>query len=864
MFIKIWYSKYPMKRAYLLFLFFLFVCILLPHVEAKEIFNGFVYGFEQKVVDSQPITFNLAGGRVKFTLDDSDFYIVPSGQCKGNSIYTFCVLAYYDDSCLAHNPDVSTTPKCVLGTSSIGASAPAARISIDKKEVKLTVTSSLSNATLFLNEQYTVKLTLKNDGDLPISNIGIEDTFPTELRLISSNFGSISRNTFRYERSYLAPGDTIYLEYVVVPQKFVEATQAALISYTAGGKSFEISQKPIVVKLSAPLLTTFTFLNNQNQKVTPDSNVTYTLQINLTNLRPSRVAATDFFIQYPSKWEVVSRDVRFKAGNFSGQVDQSILLEDKIKILENGEYTIPISYYVDGFFYTTEVKINTLKKAAVSKEPAYSYSMDLLIPRQGEFLEGSVTTIGAVFKNTGDLPLTNVVVVIDAGDYLIESYPISQILPGNSISFNSKPLVLPDVVDTYQLPVRLFGYAGNISKNISKSISVFPLQKAVSISTAHQRVSDTEFTIVQTLKNNLRQPIREIETITYIPQNVYSTQSEYYRYYPLIDSSSSIILNSFKVNVPFGETATLLVGATVGDLSTDFFAYHLENYSITNTQPALGSLDVSVLVPKSIAVGTWVDIPITYYNPSSTRFVKIRSNFVSQSSLHEFVVDPYLVELAPYEKITRNLRIFVYDNSTSTLGRLFVYYDDANLDMYSSIHNLSTLILGELPVDIDGTYEFRGSSIVLSLEQVKGSVADVEVLIGNKTYAYSLVYGKQVEDSILLTELEALRILANGLSANMFVSGVAVPLKLDFLRPDLEIVAPNAVFRANQTESALTSPNVTQTQDELESSLNRDVVVTNSYQLKVFDGLSKGNIYYLYLGVLLFVVIVYFYWRLKE
>jgi hypothetical protein len=879
-FIKICSQMYIMKRAqqhiyFILCCFFLLV-FFFPTAHAKEIFNGYVYGFEQRVFDGQPISFTVSGGRLR-VLTESEQFIVPLDQCRGNEVFTFCLIAYYEDSCLAHNPSVSTSPKCVLGADALGTPSSAARISVDKKDPKLTISSTLSNATLFVGEAYKVKLTLKNEGELVIRDLRIDDIYPREIIMTGSNLGTISRNSFSYERPTIAVGETVELEYTIVPQKLIETTQLASISYRAGGVSYEVSHKPITIKIQEPLGISLLFLDSQDRVVTPDINKTYTLLVNLTNKRPSSTIVSDLHVVFPTTWDVKQTSNLVLSNNtytFDGQIRDFTSVRYTVTLRDYGPFNASYSYSVLSNSYSSRVLVNSVKSPLPSKQPQADFTVDLLIPRNGEFLEKSSTAIGVIVKNTGSVPLNDVLVVLDAGEFLIQSFEVDSLAVGETLSYNSDIISLPLVASKKTYPISVSGYYQNLTRQSSKSLSVFALSESLLFSVTHQKNpnSKTEYTVTQSVKNVLRQPIREVEITTFIPQTVQSSQDYYYRYYPLIDSSASVTLNAFKVDVLEATSATFATVATLGDLQSDSFAYLVDEFEISNPAKSAGELSVKVGSLTQIPYLDWTVVEVTYQNPSQTRFFDIRSSFFSQNSVGKFETSNQLADLASGERVVRKFLIFPYLLNQSKLGTLWVSYRDEAANSYVLEVPISGTVKEQLyeELKLQSSYDIVGSDLLLQLENENTYSIQFSFPYLNSSSNYSILPNSKLNLTLGISELEAMRIFANGLSLTIYERGAEIPLKLDFLRPDINLATDlvsqstsSSTQVVNQTGGQTSNAITNSSSDNLETEVPA-IVVESSYRGGLFGLGGKINIFYIYIFVLFGVIVLYVFWRIRE
>jgi hypothetical protein len=849
-----------MKRT-CVYVFCIFTLVLaFPLVEAKEIFNGYIYGYEERVFDGQPISFTPSGDRVRVSLGDGSFYVLRAGECRGNDVYTFCLLTFYADSCEAHNPQVSSSPRCVLGSNSVGAAASAARFSIDRKDVKLTITSSLSNATLFLGEQYKVTLTLKNEGELPIRDLRIEDVYPSEILLVSAQQGSISRNTYFFERYVLAVGETLILEYTLLPRLAVETTQRASISYVAGGQSFETSHSPIVVKLQQPLQFSVHFLDRQQNRVTPDVNQTYAAVINITNRRPNAVVIEDLEMQFPSG--LLFHDLNNRTFSFQGQLHSSIVSIYDGEFQTPGPFSIPISYRIDGISYMTNITLQTLKQSqsaqVVLKE---DFSVDLLIPRSGEFLERSSTTIGVLVRNIGDLPLSDLILVFDAGEYALESFEVSSLGVGEARSFNTKVIQLPRVSTQVTLPVRVDGYMKSVNRSKSGTIRVYPLGEALVFSHQVQKnaLNPTEFTITQSVRNVLRQPIRDVEFLSVMPDTVKSFERDIYRLFPLIDAQQQVVLSSHKVEIPQGVSANFSSVATVGNLQDDFFAYFVKDFMVSNEVAPVGSLQIKVSLPADFSYLEWNDVIVTYQNPTSTRFFDVVSYFHSPFALGDFATSNILVDLAPGESITRTFKVLPFGLTLQNASWLYVSYRDASVTQYGAQFEIAPPVIERAfsQSDLSIHYELHGEILELVLVNSGNSNFELSFPLIQNASTQNITVGETVL-AMTLSEVEVMRILAEGLSVNLFANGAQMPLKIPHLQANLDVLQ---IQEPGDSSSGLASMEVQNVDLSSGAREEPSLVVTKTFRERVFD---TKNLYFVYVGVLLLSLCVYLFWKVRE
>lgn len=212
---------------------------------------------------------------------------------------------------------------------------PQIKVKITSLEPDITIERTFSTTSPNLNEEITVTVTLKNEGDKRASNIKYKDTYPTAIKVSSGG------NTKTWE-GYLNIGEEETFKYTLKAEEIISFDSTATLSYKFNGN--EKTKKSSTETIDVQKLYSIT------QKISTeaaDKNEIITYNLTITNKDESkRLTIENLEITLPSKIDLVKAPSELKKQDnkltFKGEIEkkQSKTLTIKIKSSRAGKFTI--------------------------------------------------------------------------------------------------------------------------------------------------------------------------------------------------------------------------------------------------------------------------------------------------------------------------------------------------------------------------------------------------------------------------------------------------------------------------------------------------------------------------------------------
>ncbi len=761
MFIKNLTLNCGMKRFFVLSIVLFALCtFLLPSSFSSTVFSGFVYEYEQKVLDGQTFEFTLGNGRLKLDFNVNQVFFLNPGDCRTSGLYTMCFDAYYEDSCLAHVSGNKNTPNCIVKQGSFSGGVAAGKVAITKKRIDLKITSSIERDLLFVNRPYTVQMVIENTGDVPLTQISVEDVFPSEIELLStSTSGFIVGNSFRYSQYALGVGEKINIQYRIRAKGDVDVKQSAVVTYRFENQEFTQTQTPIAIKLDYPLQVSARMLDVTRRVIQPEENKRVMMELTLRDRTGNLLRVENFQMTLPPEVRMLSADSRFgQSLTYSGHIRDTEQFLHDIQFSELGSFPVLLTYTIEGFNYEQTLTLHTKKPEQPKPivEPKADFTLTASLARNGKFVTGGGATVTAVVTNSGDLPLENIIVTFDAGVLGLETAVISSLKPKETTQVVSPVFTLPSVSEKQNYNVEVIARSGSLTKKATRQLEVLAISDILSISHSINKVNPNYFIISVTARNTGTVLLEDIGTAISVSANVWSPRNSYDASIRQLDRGQSTTVNSVIAIVPQDVTAVVDLAYWIGDSAPEY-----QSVTVTGGVPtgsaAEGKLTFSTNLAQSIPIRTKSPVRISIANPSDIVYEDLTLDFIAQSGV-ALPFETRIAQLSPGESIARTIDVASKVNGSQKIGTLLLYYSDRSGNRFVQMRELSTTVQGVAivkPVEVE--YELVGSSLSVLVANSAPVQGMGEIVIGNTTLHFSVAPDTLQELDFELDEAATLR-----------------------------------------------------------------------------------------------------------
>lgn len=289
--------------------FLILSLILLPTVTASTLFDDWVDDYETfKAGDHYfYVEYIDSNQNILFKMDDMGG-MLSMGECETKENIRYC----YED-----------------------VNYPQIKVKITSLEPDITIERTFSATSPYLNEQITVTVILKNQGDKRASYIKYTDPYPIGLRVYAD------RNTKVWEGS-LNTGEEETFKYTIKAEDIVSFDSTATITYKFDGKEKTKKSSVAAIQVQKPYSIT-----QQISKEAADKDEIVTYNLTITNHHDSsKLTIENLEITLPSKIEIVKASSELRKHenrlNFDGTIEkkQTKNFAIRIKSSKVGKFTI--------------------------------------------------------------------------------------------------------------------------------------------------------------------------------------------------------------------------------------------------------------------------------------------------------------------------------------------------------------------------------------------------------------------------------------------------------------------------------------------------------------------------------------------
>ncbi len=395
---------------------------------------------------------------------------------------------------------------------------PQIRVKIYSLEPDITIERAFSNAKPYLNEQITVTVILKNEGDNRAESIRYTDAYPPGLNVFSD------KNTKVWEGS-INVGEEETFTYAIKAEDIISFDSTAAVSYKFGGKenTKKSSTETIEVQKS------FT-INHDISKKAADKNeiIDYNLTIANTD-QSSKLTIEKLEITLPPKVDLVNSPAELKSQDnkltFTGALEkkQSKTFVIKVKSSQVGKFTISAQ---------TDIKIGD---RAFKEELKQEFSVGLsyilpIINLTDNIKSNSPYPIYIAVKNYGTEEIKNVNIKLESN--LLDNIEEKQnIAAGSTYDLLKKTLISPYLEEDKKYNLKISGsYISSSGKTYtfekSAQLTVKAAPKIIQIIrelNKEEFYPGDEIKVAIKVKNQRDQIINEIDVSDIFPKEIRSS-----------------------------------------------------------------------------------------------------------------------------------------------------------------------------------------------------------------------------------------------------------------------------------------------------------------------------------------------------
>lgn len=212
---------------------------------------------------------------------------------------------------------------------------PKIKVKIEYLEPEVSIERSFSTLSPYLNEEITVTVTLKNEGDKSATNVKYTDEYPTGLRILSGPNPKVWEGN-------LNTGEEETFKYTIKAEDILSFDSTATLSYKFEGKEKTKKSSTETIDVQKPF-------NIDDEISTEAADKDEIIEYNLTitnNHESNRLTIENLQIILPTKIDLIKAPGELKKEDnkliFKGEIekkqDKNFII--KIKSLKAGKFTI--------------------------------------------------------------------------------------------------------------------------------------------------------------------------------------------------------------------------------------------------------------------------------------------------------------------------------------------------------------------------------------------------------------------------------------------------------------------------------------------------------------------------------------------
>ncbi|MBW2991283.1 hypothetical protein KY348_06295 [Candidatus Woesearchaeota archaeon] len=358
------------KEFFVLISIFLLLILSFPLAQAKSLHGAWHYSGDTFTVEDDVFLvthYNFEDMTVVLYVND-DSYVINEGDCKLTPTRQYCIDEIFRDLAGADEDDPIKFEEGVVYAGIY--------IKIDTRGPEISVSRDFSATKPELNEEVSVDVTVKNEGTENAGSFIYEESFPEEVIVTSSSFGT--QRTYRsviYETKSIAIDDEKTFSYRFKVTDYIKFTSSPEASYMYEGtqNSVKISDKKVEVTKPYDFKVT---LSPKSVETTDQT----ALSIKIENEVSDNIEVEELKITIPPFVSLQTRlgELEKKNENYywSGSIEPEKykMLNLLLKPLKSGVYEIPATLNVtdsDGKEFSDSEKV-TLTSKIIDLEPILS------------------------------------------------------------------------------------------------------------------------------------------------------------------------------------------------------------------------------------------------------------------------------------------------------------------------------------------------------------------------------------------------------------------------------------------------------------------------------------------------------------
>lgn len=637
-------------------------------------FSGFVFSGQSITVNDKSFIITLEWDKRNIMLQSGRaIFFVNKARCENAYNIRFCF----------HNTLWDTEEK-----------KDKINISVYSLSPTITILRKIDNAQLFVGEEASIDLVIKNEGPLAANNFSFLDSFPKEIEITDVSFCDLNGSDV-YWKGFLRVNDTLKCSYKIKPVDELERSLKAKVEYFDGIRMKDEFSSALNIK-AQPYFNIKTQFNDSDKKIMLGENVTFI--INISNNHPDEdIKVTKLNILLPKGFSYIStehiRIANESVGESVTRLDEWTLeWDDEIRQNKSKLIAIKMQGRLSGssdIIIKANYEIKGEKRVIEKKDSIEVAREELGIQtsfKDGEsFDSGQEQWFKIYLVNPSSLTkIRNVKVQFNTTLADIPDAFFPEIGTTSSQLVLNKKIVMPLVSGSARYPFHIIiTYQTEYGELITKRVEyTFNLESIAGITITHDISKASveegeEFTITTNVKNERNEDIKNIRVVdtshaAFIKEGINSAIIN-------INAKDKVAVYTYNMIAPKIEKETKFIFKTTASYTEDNKTYIYEKEDIITVRPKRLELTINREVNLPVFMGQITDVNYVITNLESELIKNINLTFPLQQKFDLVGNDSYFIDkLDPGESFTleEKHQIRAKVNESQTLAPTLFAYED--------------------------------------------------------------------------------------------------------------------------------------------------------------------------------------------
>lgn len=505
-----------MKKLVILILFL----NLLPAVTASILFDDLVDDMETFKVGDHTfyVEYIESNQKVVFKMDDMGG-IMSMGECETRESIKYC----YED-----------------------VNYPQIKVKIESLEPDISIERSFSTTSPYLNEEITVIVTLKNDGDKIATNIKYTDAYPSGLKVYSSGNAKVWEGNIN-------AGEEEKFTYTIKAEDTISFDSTATLSYKFDGNEKTKKSSTVTINVKKPFSISHEI---SKEAVDKDEEVDYNLTI--TNEHESdSLTVEKLEITLPSQIDLVRPPTGL------AKQENKLTFTGTIEKKKNKNFAIKLkSSKIGKFTISTLANLKISDKSFEEKlEKSFNVGLSYIMPILNitdAVKSNSPYNVFIAVKNYGNAEIKNVSIKVES-DLFENIEEKKNIAAGRTYEIFKKTLTAPYTEEDKKHNIKIYGsYTSSSGKTQtfekSAQLTITAAPKIVGIIKEFNKEEfypGDEIKVTVTIKNQKNKAVDEVDVSDIFPVEIRSSlKGDVTGYLEKLEPNEEKTIYSYSVVVP--------------------------------------------------------------------------------------------------------------------------------------------------------------------------------------------------------------------------------------------------------------------------------------------------------------------------